>query len=204
MIVVEFNTFFIRSFKFLNFLPIFSTLTMETCAGIIFHSLLCGVTSGDLQPLISHSLLEQRAIFPAFWKSSSFQREVSGHFELQTVFPDSHSLVVLDLGSWPVQTPGFPDSSAGEESACNAGDLGSIPGLGRSAGEGIGYPLQHSGLENSMDYTVHGVAKSWTRLSDFHSPAQTPVLLVQRDSRPHSSQLYEGILRTCLWKWKYR
>ena len=44
----------------------------------------------------------------------------------------------------------------------------SIPGLGRSPGEGKGYPLQYSGLENSMDYTVHGIAKSWTRLRDFH------------------------------------
>ena len=57
---------------------------------------------------------------------------------------------------------GFPDSSVGNESACNAGDPGSIPGLGQSAGEGIGYPLQYSGLENSVDYTVHGVAKSQT------------------------------------------
>ena len=48
------------------------------------------------------------------------------------------------------------------------GDLGSIPGLGQTPGEGKGYPLQYSGLENSMDYTVHGVAKSWTRLSEFH------------------------------------
>ena len=55
---------------------------------------------------------------------------------------------------------GFPSGSAGKEFACNAGDLGSIPGLGRSPGEGKGYPLQYSGLENSMDYTVHGVAKS--------------------------------------------
>ena len=46
---------------------------------------------------------------------------------------------------------GFPYGSAGEESACNAGDLGSIPGLGRSPGEEKGYPLQYSGLENSMD-----------------------------------------------------
>ena len=45
---------------------------------------------------------------------------------------------------------------------------GSIPGLGRSCGEGKGYPLQYSGLENSMDCIVHGVAKSWTQLSDFH------------------------------------
>ena len=57
-------------------------------------------------------------------------------------------------------------------SACNVGDLGSIPGLGRSPGEGNGNPLQYSCLENPMDRgawwaIVHGVAKSWTRLSDF-------------------------------------
>ena len=63
---------------------------------------------------------------------------------------------------------GFPDSSVGKESACNAGDLGLIPGLGRSLGEGKGYCLQYSGLENSIDYIVHVVAKSRTRLSDFH------------------------------------
>ena len=63
---------------------------------------------------------------------------------------------------------GFPDSSVGKESACNVGDLGLIPELGRSPGEGKGYLFQYSGLENSMDCTVHGVAKSWTRLSDFH------------------------------------
>ena len=62
----------------------------------------------------------------------------------------------------------FPWSSAGKESTCNVGDLGLIPGLGRSAGEGKGYPLQYSGLENSMDCIVHGVTKSWTRLRDFH------------------------------------
>ena len=57
---------------------------------------------------------------------------------------------------------GFPCGSAGKESACNAGDLGLIPGLGRSPGEGKGYPLQYSVLENSMDCTVHEVAKSQT------------------------------------------
>ena len=59
------------------------------------------------------------------------------------------------------------DSSVGKDSACNAGDPSSIPGLGRSLGEEIGYPLQYSGLENSMDCIVHGVAKGWTRLNDF-------------------------------------
>ena len=58
--------------------------------------------------------------------------------------------------------------SAGKESAWNAEDQASIPGLGRSPGEGKGYPLQYSGLENSMDYVVHGIAKSQTWLSNFH------------------------------------
>ena len=62
---------------------------------------------------------------------------------------------------------GFPGGSAAKESACNAGDLGLIPGLGRSPGEGKGYPLQYSGLKNSMDCTVHGVSKSQTQLSYF-------------------------------------
>ena len=55
---------------------------------------------------------------------------------------------------------GFPDSSVGKEFTCNAGDPGVIPGLGRSPGEWKGYPLQCSGLENSMGCIVHGVAES--------------------------------------------
>ena len=62
---------------------------------------------------------------------------------------------------------GFPGGSAGKESTCSVGDLGSIPGLGRSPGEGKGYPLQYSGLENSMDCRIHRVPESWTRLSNF-------------------------------------
>ena len=66
---------------------------------------------------------------------------------------------------------GFPGSSDGKESACNAGNLGLIPGSGKSPGEGNGYPLQYSCLENSMDRrawqaTVHGVANSQTQLSN--------------------------------------
>ena len=57
---------------------------------------------------------------------------------------------------------GFPCGSAGKESACNVGGLGLIPGLGRSTGEGNGYPVLYSGVENSMDCTVLGVTKSWT------------------------------------------
>ena len=75
--------------------------------------------------------------------------------------------------SWRLSSPdkshrGFPDGSAGKESACNAGDPGLIPGLGRSPGEGNSYLLRYSGLENSMDHTDHGDTKSQTRLSDFH------------------------------------
>ena len=62
---------------------------------------------------------------------------------------------------------GFPRGSAGKESACNMGDVGLIPGLGRCPGEGNSYPLQYSGLKNSTDCTVHGVTKGGTRLSDF-------------------------------------
>ena len=66
-------------------------------------------------------------------------------------------------------TAGFPCGSTGKESTCNSGELGSVPGLEKSPGEGKGYSLQYSGLENnSMDSIVLGVAKSQTQLSDFH------------------------------------
>ena len=63
---------------------------------------------------------------------------------------------------------GFPCGSAGKEPACSAGDLGLIPGLGRSPRKGKGCLLQYSGLENSMDCIVHDIPNSWARLSDFH------------------------------------
>ena len=94
----------------------------------------------------------------------------------------SASLDLLLLSSHPLQLNlllppllsgyiSFPDGSVVKELACNAGDTGDaglIPGFGRSSGEGNGYSLQCSGLENSMDCIVHGVAKSWTGLSNFH------------------------------------
>ena len=97
----------------------------------------------------------------------------------------------LLVNIWLHQVPDMPGATSSgctlvvqlvKESARSAGDLGSIPGLGRSPGEGKGYPLQYSGLENSMDCVVHGVAKSGTRLSDFHrlataaSPSPNPAL----------------------------
>ena len=65
----------------------------------------------------------------------------------------------ISLSDFCYVSVGFPCGSAGKESACNAQDLGLIPGSGRSPGEGKGYPLQYSGLENSMDCIVHGVAE---------------------------------------------
>ena len=80
----------------------------------------------------------------------------------------------MAINTWLLQ--GFPWGSAGKESTCNAGDLGSIPGLGRSPGGGKAYPLQYSGLENSMKHTVHGVTKSRAGLSAFHSAGNKQVL----------------------------
>ena len=65
----------------------------------------------------------------------------------------------MDLSHFFPHMLGFPCGSAGKESACNSGDLGSILGLGRSPGEGNGYPFEYSGLENSMDCIVHGVTE---------------------------------------------
>ena len=74
----------------------------------------------------------------------------------------------------------------GKESACNAGDLGLIPRLGRSPEEGKGYPLQYSGLENSMNCIVHGVAKNRTQLSSFifTPPLKTPLILFLKKLTP--------------------
>ena len=71
-------------------------------------------------------------------------------------------LTLITLISLSTTPRVFPDISIGKESACNEGDPGSIPGLGRCPGEGKGYPLQYSGLENSIDCIVHGVRKSRT------------------------------------------
>ena len=70
---------------------------------------------------------------------------------------------------------GFPSSSADKESACNVKDLGLIPELGRSLREGKGFPLQYSGLENSV--IIYGVTKSQTRLSDFHFKYSTVLFI---------------------------
>ena len=93
---------------------------------------------------------------PVFWHREFHDCIVHGVTKSQTWLSDFHFI------------HGFPDSSVGKESACKAGDPGSIPGLGRSAGERKVYSLQYSGLENSTDCIVHGVTKSRIWLNDFH------------------------------------
>ena len=93
------------------------------------------------------------------------KNNVGEHFKISRIFGNT-------LDTFETDFMGFPGGSEGKVSACNAGNLGSIPASGRSPGEGNGNPLQYSCLENSMDRgawwaTVHGVAKSQTRLSDF-------------------------------------
>ena len=92
---------------------------------------------------------------------------------------------------------GFPCDSAGRESAHNVGDLGSVPGLGRSLGEGKGYPLHHSGLENTMGCTVHEVKKSQTQLSNFHFHlANTIVISAPKRDLPHVQQSFAEHIHT--------
>ena len=93
----------------------------------------------------------------------------------------------------PVASQGFPGGSSGKESACNMRDLCSIPGLGRSSGEGNGHPLQYSGLENSMDCIIHVVSKSWKWLSHFHFKSSTI-------SKGGSSVLL--LMTALLWAWQ--
>ena len=94
----------------------------------------------------------------------------------------------------------FPDNSVGKESTCNAGDPGLIPGSGRSPGEGKGYPLQYSGLENSMDCIVHGIEKSWTRLSNFHLHLQC-VLHLDYWIHQWMTQALRVLPYTEVWDW---
>ena len=88
--------------------------------------------------------------------------DVLTHFML-AVGPEANHLSPQSLPG------GFPGGSEGKESACSAGDLGSIAGLGRSPGEGILTPVLYSGLENSMDSGVQRGCESRTQLNDFHS-----------------------------------
>ena len=95
---------------------------------------------------------------------------------------------------------GFPDSSAGKESTCNAGDLSSVPRLGRSPGEGKSYPLQYSGLENSTNCIIHGVVKSRTRLGDFHFQRAEMEWEVGRRFKREGAYVYLWLIHVYVWQ----
>ena len=103
-------------------------------------------------------------------------------------FPISHTYIRMnEIYTLSSPSIGFLGGSDSKESACNAGDLGSIPGLGRSAGEGNGYLLQYSGLENPMDCIAHGVAKrhNWVTFTspsiDMDIKQSTFLVIVERN-----------------------
>ena len=98
----------------------------------------------------------------------------------------------------PLLSLGFPCSSAGKESSCNAGDLGSIPGLVRSPGEGKGYLL-----ENSMDCIIHRVAKSRTQLSNFHFLQSLPSGVPMLTSWATTTQEFFVLRQTCITSYKF-
>ena len=122
----------------------------------------CPTFSNPMDCSLCHylTLFFQTMIYPASWPLHMLL------LQSKTLFPCPQPQISIYLFSLILDS--FPDSSVGKESTCNAGDPNSIPGLGRSPGEGNSYPLQYSGLENSMDRIVHGVTKSQTQLSDFH------------------------------------
>ena len=113
-----------------------------------------------------------RFVLPGEWHSraslaAQLVRDLSAIQEIPVRFLGQEDTLEKGQATTPVFL-GFPGGSAGKEPTRNVGDTGLIPELGRSPGEGNGYPLQYSGLENSMDSIVHGVAKRGTRLSTFH------------------------------------
>ena len=96
---------------------------------------------------------------------------------------------------------GFPGGSAGKESTCNVGGLGSTPGLGTSLGQGKGYPLQYSDPENSMDGIVHGLTKSRTQLSDFHFHSVSRSLL-RFSVNPHGDPVWWALAESPSCRWE--
>ena len=122
------------------------------------------------------------------------------------IFPPSSSYRVL-CGS--IYSLAFPGGSDGKVSAYNVGDLGSIPESGRSPGEGNGSPLQYSCLENSIDggawlATVHGVAKNWTRLSDFTVTITIYSVPLVSYTCPLSAGVLHALLCLKVYSWRIR
>ena len=141
---IECNTFTTSSFRIWN-----------SSGGIPSPPLALFIVMIPKAPLTLHSRMSgSRWVITPLWLSGSLRSFLYS----SSVYSCHLFLISSD----------FPCGSAGKESACNVEDLGSIPRLRRSPGEGNSYPLQYSGLVNSMVCTVYAVAKSQIRLSDFH------------------------------------
>ena len=134
-----------------------------------WNVLIINSTATNLWALTAFYFFRQSTIIPILqttrFKSVSIFMSQKKNLTMKIIF-QMNSLALQDKNIYSLLGVCFPCGSAGTEFTCSAGDLGLIPGLGRSPGEGKGYPLQCSGLENSM---VRGVTKSQTRLSNFHS-----------------------------------
>ena len=152
--------------------PLFSSLTMSLMTSHIHPFAFLGLEHHFFKstpchglPSVLHTLIHPTPFTLTFHTTPNHWLASQGPFSgaLHLCFSSYHL---------PMCPPA--NGSAGKESACNTGDLVSIPGLGRSPREGNSYPLQYSGLENFMDCIVHGVAKRRTWLSDFHSLTPTP------------------------------
>ena len=149
-------------------------LTRRICVGKVMSLLFNMLTR-----LVGHNFPSKRQVSFNFMAAITICSDFGAPQNSLSLFP------LLPLKG-PTFSSSFPGGSDSKESACNAGDSGSIPGSGRSPGEGNGNPLQCPCLENSMDRgawraTVHGVAKSWTRQSDFH--LQAVLLAKTRNAR---------------------
>ena len=141
---------------FLVFPSVLLTVNLESC--FFWARLSHKLKSPSFGPLtifrdlLPQNYLSRMTFFWFYWDITDIQHRA--HLRYNSII-------------WYMYYEGFPHSSVSKESACNIGDPRSIPGLGRSSREGKGYPLQYSGLENSMDCIVHAVAKSRIRLSDW-------------------------------------
>ena len=168
---------FVRIFKSLNWCvsSLLENIHYYICL-ILSLSFWCSLSCLDFSDhlFLNLSFILSMSLDSIFWfldVSSSFISEITSSLLISVIlfffFFFQYTLVIFNNRLLFIYL-GFPCGSAGKESACNAADLGSVPGLGRPPGEGKGYPLQCSGLENSMNCIFHGVAKSQTQLSSFH------------------------------------
>ena len=149
---------------------------------------------GKITGIGSHALLQ--GIFPTQESNRGLLhcRQILYHLSHQGSLFSSRWVTSKEDHQSSSSSPLTNEGSAGKESACHVGGLSSIPGLGRSPGEGKGYPLQDSGLENYMDCIVHGVAKSQTRLNDIHvKQNQNPLAKTQNTGKEIVAK-YSGCL----------